>query len=220
MKPAKAQKIIDKALPGLVDALCLGSWRIVLVAEKLEGGDGAQGLCRIWPEYMVAKITICCKSSKKHILETLRHELIHLTLASFDQHGQIVAAAIPSALADVVAESNRAATERAVVQIEWILDRAKRQKTFDDLWSSGEADSLRRAALKNTTTTTGEPPPATLLAGAAAQVEPSKGLPAGAQLALAVLIELAQGTGDREDLEPAVRAVESFIIESFISDSA
>lgn len=85
MDASEVKAIVELVIEDLRDALTIPHWRISVDYGPCEDANhGAE--CSRQPDYYQANITIDPQrmNSTKHVIETLRHELLHVVLADFD----------------------------------------------------------------------------------------------------------------------------------------
>lgn len=96
MDPSRVKAIVDANLERLRDELWLNTWKISVNYEPLEG-DTAAIVNLENADYNVAVITIdpAQLRTKKDVMQTLVHELLHVTLARFELYRLSVIELIP-----------------------------------------------------------------------------------------------------------------------------
>ncbi len=86
MNSSKVKIIVEANVGAMVEALCLGHWRIGIDYKKT-GRDDWIAMCdRSGGDYFVASIILDPEmhDDEREVLRSLRHELLHLHLAPFD----------------------------------------------------------------------------------------------------------------------------------------
>lgn len=96
MDASRVKATVDNNLERLRDALWLNTWKISVEYEALEGDTAAE--CRLdHADYNVAVIAIdpAQLRTEKDVMQTLVHELLHVTLARFELYRLSVIELIP-----------------------------------------------------------------------------------------------------------------------------
>lgn len=86
MDVSEVKRIVEANIRPMIDALCLGHWRIGIDYTKT-GRDNWIAMCdRSGGDYFVASIILDPEmhDDEREVLKSLRHELLHLHLAPFD----------------------------------------------------------------------------------------------------------------------------------------
>lgn len=96
MDRSEVKRIVDANAEALRDALWLNTWKINVEYDRLDGDHAAEcGLDNA--DYNLATITMdpAKFSSEKQVVQSLVHELLHITLCRFDLYRDAMIALIP-----------------------------------------------------------------------------------------------------------------------------
>lgn len=124
MTTVAVREVADEAVRPMRHALWLGQWRVALFYGRLD--DGVKGECAIALAHQNAKVTIDPEQhdDAKDVLFTLRHELLHLAIAYFEQARKVVYQFLQGDSYDAVDVAFTLGAEHAVSAVERILDGA------------------------------------------------------------------------------------------------
>lgn len=124
MDQAKAQKALTpKIINRWKYLLGLDDWDITFKCVKLE--DGTFGECGVEPAHKSASINIDVEKHKDatELLETVRHELLHIVHALFDSYRSSVIKSLAPNVVDVTDDIYILAAEDVVTKLENLLKR-------------------------------------------------------------------------------------------------
>ncbi len=118
----EARKIINDAIDPMRHVLWLGQWHMDLSYGRLD--DGVMGQCRIHLTHQRAEIQFDPQShkTKEDLLDTLRHELLHLVIAYFDHARTTVAQYLQGDPFDACDVGFTLGAEHSVRGMERVLD--------------------------------------------------------------------------------------------------
>lgn len=124
MESKEARKLIEKALPVFADMLALRDFDIDVKFKKLD--HGYLGQCYIDVRYakVCINLDLAEHETEVDLLETLRHELIHIHLGEFETYRRSIEEIVTSSEARIALDkSYERAIEGAVNCVERMLDR-------------------------------------------------------------------------------------------------
>jgi hypothetical protein len=123
MTPAQAEEIVGAAMPALMWGLGLVGQHITVEYAPME--SGSVGLCQALPDYQSAQIVLDPEQhgdDVKQLLDTLRHELLHVLLGSSDTYRSAVGQATTRKQMKILDISFASMCETHVTRIERMLD--------------------------------------------------------------------------------------------------
>lgn len=127
MDKSKCCEIVDANIEGMKAQFNLQQWRIQINYEPLEEYCVAQ--CFMATAYQRATIKIDPEQheTEDEVVDSLRHELLHIVLAPYNIYRSMVTPNIEkdSAMDTVEEEAWTVAIESAVLNLERIMDRLK-----------------------------------------------------------------------------------------------
>jgi len=114
--------IAVEAVGPMKHALWLGAWRITVKYGRLDDGCMAQVHAKV--AYQQARITIDPEQheTKADVLDSVRHELLHLVCAYFDHAHDVVAHFVSERENAAMHEAMHLASEHSVSHMERFLD--------------------------------------------------------------------------------------------------
>jgi hypothetical protein len=123
MDRTAVEAIVGREIGGLMEKLGVGHWNAEVSYGSIPGDAGGvvHGQCTRMYDYETATIELDPSSlrDEAHALKTLRHELFHLVLSSYDLYASGVDnLALPKAMHDVLDRMWRHSCERAVIRLE------------------------------------------------------------------------------------------------------
>jgi len=122
MSDAQVRKVVDGAVREMRMALGLSRWHVNVHYRALADDD--IGTCLVDVPHFRA--TLGFDSAKHddagHVLETLRHELLHVCHAYFEIPRRVVGEHLSSEAFNAFDVSFRLAAEHTVASMEWLLD--------------------------------------------------------------------------------------------------
>ncbi len=131
MKPERCRAIVEAHVDEMKRLLGVATWKIRV--DFVDHSDkNLCGTCDRQLPYQFAVITIdpAVHSSQRDVLDTLRHELLHVVLAPFDSYRALAIANIKSdsPMDKVEDKAWELSVESAVLAIERVLDLGRGRK--------------------------------------------------------------------------------------------
>lgn len=131
MEKAKCKAIMDRSLIPMRDSLALQEWVLTIVYDRLTGSTLAN--VSIHDRYRTAVITVDHErhDDEAELLESLRHELLHLCNAPFEAYRRMANTHVDRDCLAALEEAWSDAIERSVGNLERMLDLGVNVKTAD-----------------------------------------------------------------------------------------
>lgn len=131
MTVEEVRVIVEKNLDPMLEALGMGFWRVQVDFHKCEN-DNWIASCTRNGDYVQAYIVIDPDRhfSEKEVLESLRHEVLHLVLEPFDLYRELVTQRLKDGgeKARIEARAFTRALEQSIVNLEKLLHNMDAKK--------------------------------------------------------------------------------------------
>ncbi|MEO1522888.1 MAG: hypothetical protein AAFU78_19215 [Cyanobacteria bacterium J06633_2] len=142
MKESTCREWIDNNIKDMMWATGLMAWKIRFIVEELEPrheGETRLGTCDSDYAYEDACITINNEGirDEAHLEKVIRHELLHLVIAPYESLAHGYLQIVDDQHVNAFREMERIARERTVLNLERMLDWAKRENPYKNVEHGG-----------------------------------------------------------------------------------